>query len=453
VNDENKPPHSEPVAHPKEQASSGAELKGPAAPAGIPPILLEGDETALPTVAGTEQKYALGPAAQAPNIEESELPQTYGTGGLLLAARDPHCLYAHWDLSGEQLRVYSTSSRDEHLVLRIHLDNVAGKQVSELPISANAQHAFAHVDHAGATYAADFGYYEAGGQWKSLSASGSVRTPVETFSEEKEVQFATLPGEPAPPQLVRVENTMVQTTVTDVPLQHSAAAPPSPVPVRAELPPELTQDFPAEELGLQFQQIDLEAQTKPGEPRQSTKPTAKELTQQLPPRFAPAVPGKWTLAHEKALAELIGWTVTRRDWPSSAEIAELIGRRPEVFSLELVELGFPGFSPVSISSPAGGDFPYEKGFWFNVNAELVIYGATEPNAQLTIGGRAVQLRPDGTFSFRFALPDGTYALPLTAHSAQGEMRAAELEFFRGTKYSGEVGQHPPDPTVEPPPLG
>ena len=32
-------------------------------------------------------------------------------------------------------------------------------------------------------------------------------------------------------------------------------------------------------------------------------------------------------------------------------------------------------------------------------------GATEPDAAVTIGGRKIQLRKDGTFSFRFALPD------------------------------------------------
>jgi len=46
-----------------------------------------------------------------------------------------------------------------------------------------------------------------------------------------------------------------------------------------------------------------------------------------------------------------------------------------------------------------------------VNAELIIYGATEPDAQVTIGGRANQAAPDGSFSFRFSLPDGDYELP------------------------------------------
>ncbi|MEI9864388.1 MAG: hypothetical protein WDN00_07490 [Limisphaerales bacterium] len=47
-----------------------------------------------------------------------------------------------------------------------------------------------------------------------------------------------------------------------------------------------------------------------------------------------------------------------------------------------------------------------KNFWFNVNAELIIYGATEPNAKVTLGGHEIKLRSDGTSVSVFALPDG-----------------------------------------------
>jgi hypothetical protein len=104
----------------------------------------------------------------------------------------------------------------------------------------------------------------------------------------------------------------------------------------------------------------------------------------------------------------------------------------------------------SISSPFGGAAK-RKGFWFNVNAELIIYGATEPDAAVTIGGRKIQLRKDGTFSFRFALPDGNYDLPVQATSADhSDSRRAELKFSRATQYRGEVGQHPQDKALKAP---
>jgi hypothetical protein len=81
-----------------------------------------------------------------------------------------------------------------------------------------------------------------------------------------------------------------------------------------------------------------------------------------------------------------------------------------------------------------------------VNAELIVYGATEPDARVTIGGRVIRLRPDGSFSYRFALPDGNYEMPIVAVSAdQTDGRAAELKFSRSTEVRGDVGEHPQDP--------
>jgi len=83
-----------------------------------------------------------------------------------------------------------------------------------------------------------------------------------------------------------------------------------------------------------------------------------------------------------------------------------------------------------------------EGFWLRVNAELIVYGGTEPNASVTFGGRPIQLRPDGTFSVRMALPDGTFQLPVTAHSISGELRQVEFQFSRRTERKGEVGEQP-----------
>jgi hypothetical protein len=65
--------------------------------------------------------------------------------------------------------------------------------------------------------------------------------------------------------------------------------------------------------------------------------------------------------------------------------------------------------------------PAAKDFWLLVNTELIVYGATEPNAQLTIQGQPVRLRQDGTFSVRFALPDGEQVIPVRAVNADGDM--------------------------------
>jgi hypothetical protein len=130
--------------------------------------------------------------------------------------------------------------------------------------------------------------------------------------------------------------------------------------------------------------------------------------------------------------------------PSSLEMGEFGG---EEFLEEALGLAQPAPSSVELAAPPAA----KKGFWFKVNAELIIYGSAEPDAHVSIGGRSIRLRPDGTFSYRFALPDGAYELPVIAIAQdRHDGRAAELRFSRATRYSGEVGQHPQDPALNSP---
>ena len=106
----------------------------------------------------------------------------------------------------------------------------------------------------------------------------------------------------------------------------------------------------------------------------------------------------------------------------------------------------PGFVPESAEGAGGHD-----GFHFRVNAEVVLFGSTEPGARVTLAGRPVALRPDGSFTFRCALPDGRFELPLVAVSSRGTgHRRATLTLERGTVLQGEVGAHPIDPGLPSP---
>ncbi|MBI1870873.1 MAG: DUF4912 domain-containing protein [Chlamydiae bacterium] len=81
----------------------------------------------------------------------------------------------------------------------------------------------------------------------------------------------------------------------------------------------------------------------------------------------------------------------------------------------------------------------ERSFWFVLNTELIVYGATEPDAEVTVGGRSIPLRPDGTFSLRFALPDGHFPIPATARSSDGvEERTITPVVQRNTEISKPV---------------
>ncbi len=74
-------------------------------------------------------------------------------------------------------------------------------------------------------------------------------------------------------------------------------------------------------------------------------------------------------------------------------------------------------------------------FWLVADAELIVYGATEPDATVTIGGKPIKLNPDGTFRFQMSFQDGMIDYPIFAVAADGEQnRAIHMKFNRETPY-------------------
>jgi hypothetical protein len=375
----------------------------------IPPILLEGDRPVPPPVSGPGEKFALGPTppSQQFGTEATELPSSYGTKRLFLTARDPHWLYAQWDLTPVQQARYNALAADKHLVLRVHADAVQGALASETHVHPESRHWFVHVERASAKYVAELGYYRKyrnSRLWTRIATSGATLTPPDSVSSDTSIEFATIPIEVPFDELVRM---IRETARKSLPLAQA-----------------------------------LEELRKAGHP-------------QLPASAAMAAPA-WTAAQERALAEVICMDDVRRVWIGSLEITELIRRQleREISSMGLAQFGLPtspGGAITSVSSPFGGMPPGQKGFWFNINAELIIYGATEPDATVSIGGRAIKLRSDGSFSYRFALPDGRYEMPVVAVAADAtDGRAADLKFTRATEILGDVGTHPQDPSLKTP---
>ena len=72
-------------------------------------------------------------------------------------------------------------------------------------------------------------------------------------------------------------------------------------------------------------------------------------------------------------------------------------------------------------------------FWLIADAELIVYGATEPDATVTIGDRKIDLRPDGTFRFQMSFQDGLIDYPIKAVAVDGEQtRSIHMKFTRET---------------------
>lgn len=85
-------------------------------------------------------------------------------------------------------------------------------------------------------------------------------------------------------------------------------------------------------------------------------------------------------------------------------------------------------------SGANGIVPRRRGFSFEMDAELIVFGTTEPDAHVTLQGEPVKIRPDGTFTVRYSMPNCRQVIPAVACSADGvEQRTVILAVERNTK--------------------
>jgi hypothetical protein len=312
-----------------------------------------------------------------------ELPEAYGTGRLFLTARDPHWLFAYWDFTGPQMEEARRRATDGRLVLRVFEKNHAAP-VQELTLHPESRNWYIPAPKATTTYYAQLGFWQPGGHFHVLSQSRETTTPPAQPSADTTARFATIPVDIHFNELLEI--------------------------IRAHL-------RDGERLADALHRLQSEGYKFP---------------------FQVGVTlGPWSAQQTAALEKLVGGDVLRRIHIGSVELTEWLRRRLQ----EETSSGmFSGFSPAGASWSGQP----QRGFWFAVNAELIIYGATEPDATVTLDGQPVKLRSDGTFSFHYAFPDGQYRLPVVAVSARGDdQRAVDLQFERRSQTRGQVGKVKP----------
>lgn len=94
--------------------------------------------------------------------------------------------------------------------------------------------------------------------------------------------------------------------------------------------------------------------------------------------------------------------------------------------------------PHHISHSPASNF---RRFDFEVDAHMIVYGATAPGSNVTLGGEPVKLEDDGTFAVCLGMPDRRQVLPIVASSRDGsEQRTTVLAIERNTKVMEPITQ-------------
>ena len=356
-------------------------LKVPAPPK---PTTDDDNGATQPSTELSAHKFDISPAPPPPRqvFQEEhlgELPDAYGTGRLFLTARDPHWLYAYWDLSWQQMADSRGQASDGRLLLRLYEKN-HGDPIQVLTLGHDSRNWYIPVNKAATTYRAELGYWRHDGQFHVISHSREATTPPDAVSTDTTARFVTIPIDIPFRDLFNIIRGHMRTGEALADALHRLQVSGFRFPFK---------------LGLEL--------------------------------------GPWTAEQAAKLERILGGDLFRRIQMGSFEISEWLRRR----MLEELSSGmFSAFSPSGSSWSAAP----QKGFWFAVNAELIIYGATEPDAKVTVDGKPIKLRSDGTFSFHYSFPDGQYKLPVVAVSKAGDdQREVQLTFERQTRAKGELG--------------
>ncbi|KOP27626.1 Rho termination protein [Hapalosiphon sp. MRB220] len=308
-----------------------------------------------------------------------ELPDGYGESRIVLMPRDPQWAYTYWDVPNdhkEELR----RQGGQQLALRIYdvtdinLEYQSPHSIQEYPCDELAREWYLPIPVSDRDYVIDIGYRCADGRWLVLARSAPVHVPPVYPSDWIEDVFISVNFE---------EDLRGKTFYELVPPAKKAAASATGNAIYDQI------------FGLAES---AEAQRVAGSLFGSMQ----------------HVPGSVT--PEQAISSYV--------FPSGVGMWAV----PTVSGLTMSGVGMSG---VGFSASAVPVRPRQ--FWLIADAELIVYGATEPDATVTIGGRPIKLNPDGTFRFQMSFQDGLIDYPIMAVAADGEQtRSIHMKFNRET---------------------
>jgi hypothetical protein len=344
----------------------------------------------------------------APAFEDlGALPSTYDEDTLFLIARDPRWLFSYWDFNW--LRYSAANMRYGYAQFFLKITRTDGGQEVLVEINPEARNWYVPVSHPDTMYFAEIGYFDQESAWRGIVKSAPAHTPADALAPETEsVDFATVPSHLSFERLLEL-------------MQEHMSEGETLISALARL---------AGESRIEF--------------RGGQAPT-------------------WSEQQRRLLATLLGEDLVDRVGLGSAEIDQLLRKQLQeklgsesASGLSLRLLGELGPSTQSLFSAVGASWsaqPFsvraERGFYMHVNAEIIFYGGTHPDAAVTVSGKPIQLAPDGSFRYHFTLPDGDFEIPIVATSPDKvEQRSATLSFKRGTRRVGQV-----DATGQPKELG
>jgi len=350
-----------------------------------------------------------------------ELPELGSENRIVLLPRDPSWLFTYWELTRE----YKEAARragGEVLSLRLYdLTGVTGKNANatyQHEVSEWARSWYLPVPAPEREFAVELGY-AAGDQWFPLVRSNTVVVPAEQPSAWIAQQYATIsPGDALP-----VAGEAPGAADTDAP---GGAAAPAVADTMAQVLVEdgdlriVLETRPPVTAGSLGTSADLAGAPGSMGHLPGSMGQVPGSMGHLPGSLG-QIPG--SLGHQPgSLGHLPG---SLGFLPAGASAAT-----PVVLEAANGEGGpgmsnMPGGVAAAFGQPAAGQPLLEAA------VEVVIAGRSFPGTALSVAGRPIPVGPDGAFSLRISVPDGTREIPIeAAEEATGRRRRICLQLGR-----------------------
>ncbi len=124
------------------------------------------------------------------DLPEVELPRVYGAPLLFAIARDPRTLFVYWNIDWSTI-FGNTAPVDRQVHLRVRRGD--GNEETPVAVEPMVGTSSITVSEPRESYQVEIGYYHPAAVWNSVAISEHVKMPAERFSENLDVDVATIP--------------------------------------------------------------------------------------------------------------------------------------------------------------------------------------------------------------------------------------------------------------------
>jgi hypothetical protein len=119
-----------------------------------------------------------------------ELPRSYGRPVLFGIARDPHTLFAYWEIDWPEV-FGNNPPADRKVHLLVFSED--GSEETRVAVEPMAGSHCVAVTQARSSYRIELGYHEPAGVWNSVASSDPIATPPDDVSDSASIDVATVP--------------------------------------------------------------------------------------------------------------------------------------------------------------------------------------------------------------------------------------------------------------------